>query len=95
MKGHEVQACCPSCFKRTHLESVDIHVLDPSHRSVMDEVAAIVKVVNGGLYVHISPVDFECCFLEENCFALHVGCVQTESDATAFKNKCYEIAKRA
>lgn len=97
LKGDEVhkreptirrQAFCPSRFKRAHLESVDIHVLDPGHRSVMDEVAAVVKVVDGGLYINTSSAAFKRCFLEGNCFALHVGCVQTESNATTFKNKC-------
>lgn len=97
LEGHEVhkresaircQALCPSCFKRAHLKSVDIHVLDPGHRSVMDEVAAVVKEIDGGLYVNTSSAAFERCFLEGNCFTLHIGCVQTENNATAFKNKC-------
>lgn len=97
LEGHEVhkresaircQTFCPSCFKRAHLKSVDIHVLDPGHRSVMDEVAAVVKEIDGGLYVNTSSAAFERCFLEGNCFTLHIGCVQTENNATAFKNKC-------
>ena len=82
------QAFCSSCFERAHLKSVVIHILDPGHRSVMDEVAAVVKVIDGGLYVNSSSAAFKLCFLEGNCFALYIGCIQTESNATAFKKKC-------
>ena len=97
LEGHEVhkrepaircQAFCSACFKRAHVKSVDIHVLDPGHCSVMDEVATVVKVVDGSLYVNTSPAAIECCFLEGNGFALHIGGVQTKNNATAFKNKC-------
>lgn len=73
LEGHEIhkrepaircQAFCPSCFKRAHLKSMDIHVLDPGHRGVMDEVAAVVKVIDGGLYVNTSSAAFKLCFLE-------------------------------
>ena len=102
LEGHEVhkrepaircQTFCPSCFKCAHLKSAEIYVLDPGHRSVMDEVATVVEVIDGCLYVNTSSAAFKLCFLEGNCLTLHIGCVQTKSNATAFKNKCLERAK--
>ena len=84
-------ALCPSRLKRAHLEGFDIDILDPGHRSVVDEVAAVVEVVDGGLNANTSSGDVKSSVPEVYFPATYIYCVQTESNATTLKDKCCTI----
>ena len=54
----------------------------------MNEVSAVVEVVNGGLNANISFAIVETSCLKVNFSAAHIFCIQAEGNTAALKNKC-------